>query len=184
MIKTARRKIRMDKVIPSRFAYQNSSHLPRLPTRTSTPTRTPTRTPTPTSTRRPTATPLYTRVNVYFLSKFRYDNNLPPFDMAGVRWAHSDRVISTVLDEYFKGPGSTEKYSYGWIALYNGFTGYSKLEIVDGMANICLTGSCVGDGRDFNIADLIDLNLKQYPEVQFVKIYDQNGQIARPQRSQ
>ena len=90
------------------------------------------------------------------------------------------RVISTVLDEYFKGPGSTERYSYGWIALYNGFTGYSKLEIVDGVAHIYLTGSCVGDGRDFNIADLIDLNLKQFPEVQFVKIYDQNGQTQNP----
>ena len=34
-----------------------------------------------------------------------------------------------VLNQFFKGPGSTEYYSYGWRAIYhNGFTGYTKVE--------------------------------------------------------
>ena len=79
------------------------------------------------------------------------------------------------LDEYFKGPGSTERFQFGWIALYNGFTGYSRLEIREGVAHVFLEGTCTPDGHDFTIADLIMLNLKQFPEIQFVKIYDENG---------
>jgi hypothetical protein len=36
------------------------------------------------------------------------------------------------------------------------------------------------DERDFNIADLIVLNLKQFPEIQFAKIYDENGATQNP----
>lgn len=114
------------------------------------------------------------------VNKFRYENNLPPFVVTGDRWARSDRLPQTALNEYFKGPGSTERFSFGWIAIYNGFTGYSHLEIREGVAHVFLTGTCTPDGRDFNIADLILLNLKQFPEIQFVKIYDENGGTQNP----
>jgi len=116
------------------------------------------------------------------VNKFRYENNLPPFVVTGDRWARSNRLPQTALDEYFKGPGSTERFSFGWIALYNGFTGYSRLEIREGVANVFLIGTCTPDpaGRDFTIADLITLNLKQFPEIRFVKIYDENGGTQNP----
>jgi hypothetical protein len=114
------------------------------------------------------------------VNKFRYENNLPPFEVTGDRWARTSMLPQSTLNEYFKGPGSTERYSYGWIALYNGFTGYSKLEIRDDVAHVYLTGACSPDGRDFNIADLIILNLKQFPVIQFVKIYDENGATQNP----
>lgn len=150
------------------------------PTRTSTRTPTATRTPTPTRTRVPTATPQFTLINLYMVNKFRYENNLPPFVVTGNRWARSNMLPQTVLDEYFKGPGSTERFQFGWIALYNGFTGYSRLEIRDGVAHVYLTGTCTPDAQDFNIADLILLNLKQFPEIRFVKIYDENGSTQNP----
>jgi hypothetical protein len=84
------------------------------------------------------------------------------------------------LDEYFKGPGSTERFTYGWIALYNGFTGYSNLEITNGIAHVYLTGTCTSEGRDFTIANLLTATLKQFPEIQFVKIYDENGVTTDP----
>lgn len=154
----------------------------RTPTATRTPTRTPTitRTPTSTRTRIPTATPAYKLINVYFVNKFRYENNLPPFEVNGVRWARSNMLPQSALNEFFKGPGSTERFSYGWIALYNGFTGYSRLEIRDGVAHVSLTGTCTPDGRDFTIANLIMSNLKQFPEIRFVKIYDENGTTQDP----
>jgi len=154
----------------------------RTPTSTRTPTRTPTitRTPTATRTKIPTATPAYRLIKVYFVNKFRYENNLPPFEVNGVRWAHSNILPQSALNEYFKGPGSTERFSYGWIALYNGFTGYSRLEIRDSVARVFLTGTCTSEGRDFTIANLIMLNLKQFPEIQFVKIYDENGNTQDP----
>jgi hypothetical protein len=117
------------------------------------------------------------------VNKFRYTNNLPPFEVHGVRWARSNLLPQSALDEYFKGPGSTERYYYGWIALYDGFTGYSKLEIRDGVARVYLKGTCVPDGRDFTIADLIMSNLKQFPEIRFVKIYDESGATQTPNGS-
>jgi hypothetical protein len=157
----------------------------RTPTATRTPTRTPTvtRTPTATRTRIPTATPAFRLIDVYFVNKFRYENNLPPFVVIGDRWARSNMLPQSALDEYFKGPGSTEQFQFGWIALYNGFTGYSRLEIRDGVAHVFLTGTCTPDDRDFNIADLIMLNLKQFPEIRFVKIYDENGTTQNPDGS-
>jgi len=154
----------------------------RTPTRTPTPSRTPTltRTPTATRTKVPTSTPAYTLINVYFANKFRYENNLPPIEVAGKRYAHSNILPQSALNEYFKGPGSTERFSFGWIGIYNGFTGYRKLEIINGVANIYLTGVCTSEGKDFNIADLIRLNLKQFSGIQFVKIYDENGQTQSP----
>lgn len=150
------------------------------PTRTPTPTRTSTPTRTPTQTRRPSATPQYTRVNVYFVSRYRLVNNLPPFERAGVRWARTDNILGTVLDEYFKGPGSTERYSFGWIGIYNGFTGYSRIAVVNGIARIYLTGRCEASDSPYNIADILSYNLKQFPEIEFVKIYDQNGITKDP----
>jgi len=156
----------------------------RTPTATATPSRTPTGTRTPsitptktaTQTRRPTVTPDYYKVKLYFASQARYKANTPPIEVAGVRYVRSNALYTSVLNEYFKGPGATEKYSYGWIGVYNGFTGYSKLEVKDGVANVYLKGVCTSEGKDFNIADLINLNLKQFPEIKFVKVYDENGQ--------
>jgi hypothetical protein len=119
-------------------------------------------------------------IKVYFVNKFRYTNDLPPFEVNGVRWARSNVLPQSALNEYFKGPGATEKYTYGWIALYSGFTGYSKLEIRDGVAHVYLTGTCAPERRDFNIANLIMDTLKQFPEIQFVKIYDENGTTQNP----
>ncbi|HXD12446.1 MAG TPA: peptidoglycan DD-metalloendopeptidase family protein [Anaerolineales bacterium] len=156
--------------------------LTRTPTRTPTGTRTPSITPTVTAThtRFPTLTPVYTKIKVYFANRIRYDTNVPPIEVAGVRWAKSNLLLETALNEYFKGPGATEKYTYGWIAINNGFTGYRKLEVIDGVANVYLQGVCAPEGKSFNIADLITLNLKQFPQVKFVKIYDQNGQTQTP----
>jgi hypothetical protein len=147
----------------------------RTPTLTRTPTRTATasRTPTMTFTPRPTRTPLYYKIKVYFFNRFA---SRPPFEVAGQRWAKSSAVLTSTLDEYFKGPGAYEKTYYGYVGVYNGFAGYSKLELVDGVAHVYLKGSCQASGSDFTIADLINANLKQYSEVRFVKIYDQYGE--------
>jgi len=150
------------------------------PTRTATPTRTPTPTRTATATRQPSPTPQWRLIDVYFVSKYRYDNNLPPFERTGVRWARTSNLYNTLLDEYFKGPGTSERYSYGWIALYNGFTGYSKFELKDGVANVYLTGTCERAGATYTIADSLIDGFKQFPEVKYVKIYDENGTTQDP----
>jgi hypothetical protein len=119
-------------------------------------------------------------VDIYFVSKFRYENNLPPFERIGARWVFSNNVYENLLDQYFEGPGSTERFTYGWIALYNGFTGYSRFELINGVAHIYLEGTCDRGDATYTIANLLTLNLKQFPEVQFVKIYDENGSTQNP----
>ncbi len=149
-------------------------------TRTPTNTRTPTATRTPTRTPTATATPQWTLARVYFANKYRYDNNLLPIEVHGVRWIKTSSHIADVLYQFFKGPGTTEYYSYGWRAIYNGFTGYSRVELIGDTAHVYLTGNCVSSDREFTIADQISLSLKQFPEIAAVKIYDQFGQTKTP----
>jgi hypothetical protein len=151
-----------------------------LPTSSSTRAAIPTPTVTPGITLTASITPVYTLVDVYFVDKSRLANNLPAVEVAGVRWAHSDNLIGTVLDEYFRGPGATERSNYGWVGIYNGFTGYSKFEIVQGIARLYLTGSCERTAPGYTIADILIYNLKQFPEIRYVKIYDQNGLTKDP----
>ncbi len=101
--------------------------------------------------------------------------------MSGTRWVLSSKLPQAVLDEYFKGPGATERYSYGWVALYNGFTGYERLEVRDGGAHVFLKGGCFNEGYDFTIAELIALNLRQFPYIRYVKVYDAQGQTQFPE---
>jgi Fe-S cluster biogenesis protein NfuA len=151
------------------------------PSVTPTFTRTPTITPTPTNTKPPSPTPLYVKVNVYFVDTKKYNAGTPPYEAAGVRWAKSDANFpKVVLDEYFKGPGYTEKYTYHWIAIYSGATGYSKFEVADGIARVYLTGNCNSQGATYTIGDVLKVNLKQFSSIQYVKIYDQNGSTEAP----
>ena len=152
------------------FAPTTTSTLPATasPTITSTPVR------SPTPTVRPTATPRYRLLLVYF-----YDRSLVL--AAGKRWAAtSANLPKFVIDQYFRGPGYVEKYIYGWTAPRSGATGYSKLEVEDGVARLYLTGQCNSQGSTFTIGSPVVQSLKQFGEIQFVKIYDQNGETENP----
>ena len=159
------------------------THTP-TPTPGSSPTTTATRTITPTPTKRPTATPQYTLANVFFVDKNRLNNGEPPYEVAGVRWVLSNNVPANVLTQFFIGPGATEKYTYGWIAIYSGATGYSKLEVADGIARVYLKGQCNSQGATYTVANLLRANLKQFTYIQYVKIYDQNGNTEIPDGNQ
>ena len=163
------------------------------PTRTATVTRTPSltptasstptasRTPTSTVTRQPTAVPPYSLIKVYFVNTVALNAGTPPFESAGVRWEKStDSFPADALKEYFKGPGYTEKYIYRWTAIYSGFTGFSKLDVADGIARVYLTGSCAPTSYSYTIAQPLMANLKQFSTIQYVKIYDQNGATENP----
>ncbi len=143
-----------------------------------TPTVVPTFTPTPTAL--PTPLPVWTIVNVYFIDARRFAANTPPFEVAGKRWAMTNNLPTSVLNEYFNGPGATEKFTYGWIAIYNGATGYSKLDITGGIARVYLTGSCVKGTSSYTVADILKFNLKQFGSIQNVKIYDPSGSTQSP----
>lgn len=128
----------------------------------------------------PTATPEYVLVNVYFVDPYRLDRNLKPYEQAGLRWARSNRQARTVLEEYFRGPGDTEATQFGWVAVYSGFSGFTRFEVREGVAFVYLKGVCAPEGQGYTIADAVMVNLKQFDEIRYVKLFDQNGDTQDP----
>ena len=150
---------------------------------TTTLTRTSTATPVilPSATRWPTATPFYTLIKVYFANSNHLAVGLQPYEVARGRYVTSSLDLRrAALEAFFKGPGATELYYYGDTAIYNGFTGYSNFTFSSGVASVNLAGKCQPAQMNFSIAQLLLLNLKQFPEVRAVKLYDANGQTQHP----
>ncbi len=103
-----------------------------------------------------------------------------PYEVAVTRYVPSSKnVVNSVLDEFFKGPNDGERYQ-GLAVINNGFIGYSKVELANGGVYVYLTGACQSNGTLYTIARPLMLNLKQFPEIQFVKIYDQSGNTLQP----
>jgi hypothetical protein len=129
----------------------------------------------------PSATPNYYLFKVYFVDGARFNQKNPPYLANGERYVRSSiDPYKAILDEYFKGPGATEKYTYGYFAVYDGFKTYRKLEVANGIARVYLLGSCKPEYVDLNIATLITANLKQFSTVQYVKVYDENDETTSP----
>jgi hypothetical protein len=103
-----------------------------------------------------------------------------PYEVAVTRYVPSSKnIVNSVLDEFFKGPGDVERYQ-GLAVINNGFTGYSKVVLANGGVYVYLTGNCLPNGTLYTIARPLMANLKQFPEIQFVKIYDQFGNTLQP----
>jgi len=123
---------------------------------------------------------MYVKINVYFTDNKRLITGQLPYEVPVSRFVVSskDRVTS-VLDEFFKGPSDVER-NKGLGFVLNGFTGYSRLVFANGGVNVYLAGNCQSNGTLYTIARLLMANIKQFPEIQFVKIYDQFGHTREP----
>jgi len=123
---------------------------------------------------------MYFKINVFFTDNKRLIAGTLPYEIAVTRFVPSSRnKVNSVLDEFFKGPGDVER-NQGLAIVRNGFTGYSKVEFTNGGVQVYLTGNCQSNGILYNITRTLMLNLKQFPEIQFVKIYDQFGHTREP----
>ena len=87
--------------------------------------------------------------------------------------------IDGALAEYFKGPNAEQK-AQGLIGVYNGFTGYRRAELVNGMLGVYLEGNCQPNGTSYSIAQPLIDTLKQFPGVTYVKIYDEYDHTRDP----
>ncbi len=85
----------------------------------------------------------------------------------------------TVLTQLFLGPTPDEK-ARGLDIVLSGTTGYRQLSVADGVARIYLTGKCNSGGSTYTIGNLIFANLAQFPEIKWIKIYDESGQTENP----
>lgn len=142
-----------------------------------TPSLSPTLTPLPV----PTATEVsLVEITVYFTDEESYAAGVPPFESSVTRLvAPTASLPELVLTEFFKGP-TAEESAAGLAAVMSGFTGYSSLLVQDGIAHVYLEGPCASLGATYTIAQPIFANLRQFSEIQWIKIYDAGGDTEEP----
>ncbi|MCL6430498.1 MAG: GerMN domain-containing protein [Anaerolineae bacterium] len=138
-------------------------------------------TPPATDTPVPPTGPAEVNVQVYFTDEKRFNAGTLPFEVAVERLVPASADLpGAVLQEFFKGP-TEEEQARGLRAITSGFTGFSALEVKDGIARVYLTGPCVSHGAAYNVAALIMRNLSQFEEIRAVKIYDAEGVTEEPE---
>lgn len=126
-------------------------------------------------------TPASVSLTVYFTNITRFQAGTEPYEAAVTRLVAPvpSSLPEAVLTQLFLGPTKDEQ-ARGLAFFPSGTTGFSKLTIENGIARIQLTGSCASHGSTYTIANLIFANLKQFPEIQAVKIYDQHNETETP----
>ena len=123
---------------------------------------------------------MFVRIQVYFTDNERLIAGQLPYEVPVTRFVSTSKhLVNSVLDEFFKGPSDVER-NQGLAVISNGFTGYSKVEFLNGGVHVYLTGNCRSNGTLYNITYPLMASLKQFPEIQFVKIYDQFGYTREP----
>ena len=123
---------------------------------------------------------MFVRIDVYFTDNDRLISGQLPYEVAVRRFVPTSKnIVNAVLDEFFKGPSDVER-NQGLAVISNGFTGYSKVEFANGGVHVYLAGNCQSNGTLYNITRALMASLKQFPEIQFVKIYDQFGYTRAP----
>ena len=127
----------------------------------------------------PTAEPAGQEITVYFMDENRFVNAIDPYEVAVTRTTTNTNLPLAVLEAYFAGP-TPEEYNQGLRLLSSGFTHVRQLTIENGVARVYLGGTCANNGAAYSVANLIMLNLAQFPEVSIVKIYDENDSNLDP----
>jgi hypothetical protein len=125
---------------------------------------------------KPTAVDL----TVYFTNLERYAVGTEPYEDPVTRTVPaSGSLPEMTLQQLFLGPTAQEK-AQGLDVVLSGTTGFSSLTIQDGVARVHLTGKCNSGGATYTIGNLIFANLAQFPEIRWIKIYDENGETETP----
>ena len=123
---------------------------------------------------------MYREITVYFTDNERLITGQLPYEVPVKRVVSTSKdLVTSVLDEFFKGPSDVER-NRGLAVIPNGFTGYSKIEFRNGGVHVYLAGNCQSNGTLYNITRPLMASLKELPEIQFVKIYDQFGYTREP----
>ena len=119
-------------------------------------------------------------VTVYFLDEAKFAIGEEPYEVGVIREIHPDAFLPRLaLQAYFD--GSTEEESaQGLVQVLSGCTGFSDFWIEEGVAHVYLTGPCTSGGSTYTIAGPITKTLKQFDEIEYVKIYDAEGVTEEP----
>ena len=120
-----------------------------------------------------------TIVQVFFVDQDAFNEARPPYVTPVERAVDAADPARGALDALFAGP-SEEESTAGLRHVASGATGVSDLRIEAGTAHVTLAGGCASGGSTLTVAEEIVATLRQFEEVQVVKIYDPSGQTQRP----
>lgn len=125
-------------------------------------------------------TPDTVTITVYFLEESKFAVGTEPYEKAVTRTIPAtDNLPRAVLEQLFLGP-TPEEQDAGLRLVLSGATGFLDFRVEDGVAHVTLTGKCSSGGSTYSIGNLIFANLAQFPEIEWIKIYDENGETETP----
>ncbi len=128
-----------------------------------------------------TSKPATAKLTIYFTNINRYATGTEPYEDPVTRLVPvTGSLPEMTLSQLFLGPTPEEK-AQGLEVVLSGTTGFSKLTIQAGVARLYLTGKCDLGGSTYTIGNLIFANLAQFPEIRWIKIYDENGGTETPE---
>jgi hypothetical protein len=120
------------------------------------------------------------RVMIYFADPQRYAANIEPFETGVTRFFPSNANLPELaLQAFFQGPTDEERAG-GLEAITSDCTGFSALTIQNGIARVYLTGPCNSHGATYTIGQQLMPTLLQFPQIEYVKLYDEAGQTGDP----
>jgi hypothetical protein len=120
---------------------------------------------------------------VYFLDQTRYATAVPPYEVMVRRPASGARTVEeralATVRALFVGPTSAER-AQGLTAVTSGLTGVREVRLIDAVAHVYLEGTCRGGGATYTVANLLAANLLPFPEIEWLKVYDERGETEEP----
>jgi hypothetical protein len=119
------------------------------------------------------------RKRVFFFDQDNFVDNVQPFFRPVFRPVPAGRPFVGVLDRLFAGPLPGE-HANGLRLLRSRATGFADLRIEDRIARVRLTGGCSSGGSTVTVAGEIMPTLRQFPKVDWVKIYGPGGHTGDP----
>jgi hypothetical protein len=120
-------------------------------------------------------------ITVFFADLERVSGGTPPFETAVTRRVRAEPASQplAILTQFFLGPTDEER-AQGLDVVLSGFTGFSDFRLQDQVAYVYLTGACDSGGATYTIVDVLRVNLLQFPEIEWVKVFDQDGNTQSP----
>lgn len=121
--------------------------------------------------------PQLQELSVYFVNKNNFDKGVEPYEQAVSRLTTTDLdPKEATIKSFFVGL-TDDEIDAGIIAFFNGVEDADvTFDVATGVARVNLRGACDAKGAAYNVGTLIDVNLKQFPDVKYIRIYDENGE--------
>ncbi|MCZ7535603.1 MAG: GerMN domain-containing protein [Acidimicrobiia bacterium] len=113
-------------------------------------------------------------VDVYLVDQEAFNVGTAPYVVALERQVPAEDPVTGALDALFAGP-TTDEANEGIILVASGATGVGEVTLEDGVARVHLEGGCSSGGSTLSVADEIIPTLRQFEEVDVVKVYDPDG---------